>query len=82
MSETFTSEVETLHLDSYDGPFFDNQIMKIDELAEYLKLSTKTIYRMALKGDIPSIRVGKSYRFLIPEVLRSLKSGASYGKRN
>lgn len=82
MIERVTKEIEPLHLDSYDSPFFENQIMKVDELAEYLKSSSKTIYKMALRGEIPSIRVGRSYRFQLSEVLRSLKSGEMYGKRH
>lgn len=82
MLERVTKEIEPLHLDSYDGSFFENQIMKVDELAEYLKSSSKTIYKMALRGEIPSIRVGRSYRFQLSEVLRSLKSGEMYGKRH
>lgn len=81
MSESITSNIEPLQLEVYDSALFENQILKVDELAEYLKSSSKTIYKMALRGDIPSIRVGRSYRFLLPDVLRSLKTGERNGKR-
>lgn len=33
------------------------------QLAAIWGVSTMTIYRMAKKGEIPSIRVGRAYRF-------------------
>ena len=83
MSKKFTKHEDhltPLALESYDDPLFSSHALKVNELAEYLQSSTKTIYRMALTGKIPSIRVGKSYRFLLSEVLRSLKTGEIYGK--
>lgn len=76
-----SDSLEPLDLRDYDASFFDNQIMRVDELAGYLKVSSKTIYRMALKGEIPSKRVGKSYRFFLPDIIQWLKTGGNYGKR-
>ena len=38
-------------------------IMTIREVADYLKLTEKTAYRLAAKGKIPGFKVGGSWRF-------------------
>jgi excisionase family DNA binding protein len=81
MSETFTSDVEPLHLSEYDDALFENQILNVPELAVFLKISSKTVYRMALRGELPAKRVGRSYRFLRLEIIRWLKIGGNHGKR-
>jgi len=41
----------------------NSEIMTIDEVADFLKLSKITIYKLVKKGDIPAFRVGNSWRF-------------------
>ena len=41
----------------------NSEIMTIDEVANFLKLSKITIYKLVKKGDIPAFRVGNSWRF-------------------
>ncbi len=38
-------------------------IMNLQEVADYLKVSVTTVYRMAQKGRIPGIKVGRQWRF-------------------
>lgn len=40
----------------------DNSIMTVEEVADYLRLSTKTIRRMIQQKELPSLRVGGSIR--------------------
>lgn len=40
-----------------------DQIMTIQEIAEYLKLTEKTTYRLASEGKLPGFKVGGSWRF-------------------
>lgn len=40
-----------------------DQLLTVDDLAEYLQLSTKTIYRMLRRGQLPCYRVGNQWRF-------------------
>ena len=44
--------------------------MSLDDLAEYLKVSKVTLYRMLTtkKGTIPKHRIGKQYRFSKSEI--------------
>lgn len=37
--------------------------MTIPEVAEYLKLTEKTAYRLAAEGKIPGFKIGGSWRF-------------------
>lgn len=38
-------------------------ILTIKEVAQYLKVNERTIYRLAASGDIPAFKVGNSWRF-------------------
>ena len=41
----------------------DASILTADEVAEYLKLSKITVYKLAKDGSLPGFRVGGSWRF-------------------
>jgi excisionase family DNA binding protein len=41
----------------------ENEIMTIEEVANYLKVTDRTIYRLAGAKKIPSFKVGGSWRF-------------------
>lgn len=41
----------------------DSSIMTADEVAEYLKLSKITVYKLAKDGALPGFRIGGSWRF-------------------
>ena len=59
-------------------PDIQDQILTVEEVAAYLRLSTATIYRMALAGEMPAKRVGRSWRFsqtLIDEWFRVHDNG-------
>lgn len=38
-------------------------IMTIKEVADYLKVNERTIYRLAASGELPAFKVGNSWRF-------------------
>ncbi len=40
-----------------------SSVFTIDELAEYLKISKSTLYKLAQEGSIPGQKVGKHWRF-------------------
>lgn len=44
-----------------------DKLYKATELAEILNCNPQTIYRMADRGQIESVRVGSLRRFLMPE---------------
>ena len=38
-------------------------ILTVKEVADYLKLNDRTVYRMAAAGQIPAFKIGSSWRF-------------------
>jgi nitrogen PTS system EIIA component len=40
-----------------------DDIMTLEEVAQYLKLKPQTIYTWAQKGDIPAAKLGREWRF-------------------
>ena len=51
-------------------PEMQTDIMTIREVADYLKLTEKTAYRLVAEGKIPGIKVGGSWRFKRSEIER------------
>lgn len=45
-------------------------VMTIRELAAYLKMAEKTLYRLAGEGTVPGFKVGGSWRFRKGEIDR------------
>ena len=45
-----------------------DQIMTVKEVAAYLKLNERTVYRMATAAKIPAFKVGTSWRFKLAEI--------------
>lgn len=40
-----------------------DEILKIDEVAAYLKASKPTVYRLAASGKLPAFKLGGTWRF-------------------
>ena len=40
-----------------------NEILTLKEVADYLKLTEKTAYRLAAEGKLPGFKVGGRWRF-------------------
>lgn len=47
---------------------FNDQIMTLSEVAEYLKVAEKTILRMIKKGEIPCAKIASQWRFMRPMI--------------
>jgi PTS system nitrogen regulatory IIA component len=45
-----------------------DDILTIEEVAKYLRVSERTVYDWAQKGDIPSGKIGTVWRFKKPEI--------------
>jgi excisionase family DNA binding protein len=41
----------------------DEQMMTVEQLAELLQVSPRTIYRLLRGGDLPALRIGHNWRF-------------------
>lgn len=52
-------------------------IMTIGEVAEYLKVTERTIYRLAAAKKIPAFKVGGMWRFLRPDIENWIRQQSS-----
>jgi excisionase family DNA binding protein len=52
-------------------------IMTIKEVADYLKVTERTIYRLAAAKQVPAFKVGGSWRFSRSEIDQWIKSQSS-----
>ena len=55
------------------GPPVKTDVMTIRELAIYLKMAEKTLYRLAAEGSVPGFKVGGAWRFRKSEIDRWIK---------
>lgn len=51
------------------------RFLTVAEVADILRVSTMTVYRLIKAGDLAAVRVGKSYRLAEDEVDRYLARG-------
>jgi excisionase family DNA binding protein len=42
---------------------FQSIVLTIDDLAEYLKISKSTLYKLAQEGALPGQKIGRHWRF-------------------
>ena len=54
-----------------------DEIMTMDELAEYLKISKATLYKLATDNKLPGQKIGKRWRFHKDAVDEWVKRGPS-----
>jgi len=57
------------------------KLMTLEELADYLRLSNDTVYRMANTGTIPASKVGNQWRFRREDVDAWLEANKNVGGR-
>lgn len=58
---------------------FDEKILTIREVSEFLKIPLSTLYELVQKGKIPGKKIGRHWRFLQRDVLDFLGGGARTG---
>lgn len=50
------------------------ELLTLDEVAQLLRLSPPTVYRLAARGDIPGRKVGRHWRFIKDDLVRYLRN--------
>ena len=50
-----------------------DEILTLQELAEYLKIAEKTLYLYAREGRLPAIKIGSAWRFRRADIDRWLE---------
>lgn len=53
---------------------FVDEMLTTKELAQFLKLSEKTVYKLLRAGQIPYTRLQREYRVFKPELIEWLKA--------
>ena len=48
--------------------FYEVRLLTVSEVADLLRVSRMTVYRLIKTGELPSLRVGKSYRLREPDI--------------
>lgn len=66
-----------LHARQMDSSSDSASIMTIKEVSDYLKVTERTIYRLAAGKQIPAFKVGGSWRFSRSEIDQWIKSQSS-----
>lgn len=55
----------------------NTEVMDVDDLAGYLKLSKSSVYKMLRLGKIPGRKIGKHWRFHRDVIEKWVKEGES-----
>ncbi len=60
-----------------------NAVLTVPEVAEYLRVTTKTVYKLIGKGELTSFRIGRAVRCRRQDVERFIttQSGAGTPER-
>ena len=57
-------------------PQFEDLLLTVDEVAQLMRVSNMTVYRLIKSGQMAAIRVGKNYRIRRRDVERYLSDRA------
>ena len=65
MAERGVSAVRVIRYDAAivrNEPFTEARLLTVNEVADLLRVSRMTVYRLIKNGELPALRVGRSYR--------------------
>lgn len=46
----------------------DKEVLTVKQVAEFLQMDERTIYKLAKQGDIPAFKVSNQWRFLKKDI--------------
>jgi excisionase family DNA binding protein len=58
-------------------PIFDNQILRVEQVAEMLQFSKWHVYRLVSQKKLPSYKRGKTLFFMKAEIIEWINEGAA-----
>ena len=64
----------------HKGENMNKDILNLEEVAEYLRVSERTIYEWAKKGELPAGKIGNSWRFKREDIEKWVNSRLSAQK--
>jgi len=57
-----------------------DSVMTVKEVAEYLRVNQRTVYRLAVDRKLPGFKVGTTWRFKRADIERWIDAQASVGQ--
>ena len=63
-------------VDPMAEPLFEDLLLTVDEVAQVMRVSNMTVYRLIKSGQLAAIRVGKNYRIRRRDVEKYLSDRA------
>ena len=57
-----------------EGNFSDVRFLTVSEVADVMRVSKMTVYRLVHSGELPAVRFGRSYRVPESAVAQVLKN--------
>ena len=63
------------------APIDEDRLWTVAEVAEHMRVSNMTVYRLIKGGELPAIRVGKNYRIRGLDLVRYIEASSTHGWR-
>lgn len=60
-----------------EGSFSDVRFLTVSEVADVMRVSKMTVYRLVHSGELPAVRFGRSYRVPESAVQQVLKNAVT-----
>jgi excisionase family DNA binding protein len=60
-----------------DGPLGADRLLTVAEVADHMRVSNMTVYRLIKAGTLSAIRVGKNYRIRSSDLTAYLDASAT-----
>jgi excisionase family DNA binding protein len=61
-----------------DGPLGADRLLTVAEVADHMRVSNMTVYRLIKSGSMPAIRVGKNYRIRSSDLAAYLDASTTH----
>lgn len=58
-----------------------DEVFTLDELAAYLKVGKRTLYRLAAHAEIPAFKVGGTWRFRRRDIYQWIQDRSPHGAK-
>ena len=59
------------------GPFGGDRLLTVAEVAEHMRVSNMTVYRLIKGGALPALRVGKNFRIRASDLVAYLDASVT-----
>ncbi len=63
-----------------NGPLSSDRLWTVAEVADHMRVSNMTVYRLIKAGELPAIRVGKNYRVRGSDLAGYLDASRTLGR--